>query len=286
MYMPELPEVETVRRDLSQAIPGRKIVKLEIFDQKLTKHVPQIQEITGKTFAEPDRKGKFLILPLRDYGKIPVIHLRMTGQIIFRSAKNKFAAGHPGAFRFDNLPDKFTRLLIRFDNDGELFFNDARRFGTLELLSADEMEGRFAPFGIEPGTKQWNFCDFAQLFAERKTSVKALLLNQNRIFGLGNIYADESCFHAGILPFRPADSLSKAELKKIFLSCTEIIATAIASRGTSVRDYTDAQGQQGGYAEKLMVYGRAGLPCLVCGTKISKIKHAGRGTHFCENCQK
>ncbi len=317
--MPELPEVETVRRDLAEVITGQQITAVQVFDTKLSMFKKVAQKIVGKTCAQPQRRGKFLLLPFTDFGHILVIHLRMTGQMIYRnklSASQKqaasrkppvvvvfpllpektgldesdkyifFASGHPAKIDLYNLPDKHTRFQITFDDGGELFFNDQRRFGTAELLAPAAVEAILQPFGVEPGLPEWTLDYFTGLTNNRKTSIKALLLNQNLIFGLGNIYADEVCFRSGVLPTRLAGELTKAEQKKIFANCDSILKEAIECRGTSIRDFVDGSGKPGGFAEKLQVYQRQGQDCFVCGTPISKIKCAGRGTHYCSKCQK
>ncbi len=284
--MPELPEVETVRRDLVEVIVGKKIVAVEVFDPKLASFKKAAPQLVSKQFAEPNRRGKFLLLGFLDFDQILVIHLRMTGQIIYRSTEMLFASGHPAKIDPQHLPDKHTRFLIRLDDGAEIFFNDQRRFGTVELLAADEVKKRLAVFGVEPGQPEWNWEYFYSLTKNRKTSIKALLLNQNLIFGLGNIYADEVCFCSGVLPSRSVSSLKKTEFQKIFANCTLILQEAIDCRGTSIRDFVGSDGKPGGYAEKLRVYQRQGQECLECGGLISKIRCAGRGTHYCVKCQK
>ncbi len=284
--MPELPEVETVRRDLADVIIERSIATLEVFDPKLALFKKCAPQLLGKTFAMPQRRGKFLLLRFVDTDQILVIHLRMTGQIIYRSKQTLFASGHPAKIDPKHLPDKHTRFCIRLDDGAEIFFNDQRRFGTVELMSAEELDKRLAVFGVEPGQAAWTPEYFSGILANRKTPIKALLLNQNLIFGLGNIYADEVCFRSGVLPMRPVSSLTKAEQRAIFANCDLVLQEAIECRGTSIRDFVGSDGKPGGYAEKLRVYQRHGQECLVCGNLISKIKCAGRGTHYCVKCQR
>lgn len=285
--MPELPEVETVRRDLAEVLPGRAIKTAEIFDRKLASDpIALCAEITGKIFSEPERRGKYLILPFERFDKQLVIHLRMTGQIIYRETNMVFASGHPAKIAIGLLPDKHTRMRIMLDDGGEVFFNDQRRFGTVALMAPSELSEKLAPFGIEPGTKDWSFDRFARVFTGRKAPIKSLLLNQTLIFGLGNIYADEACHRASLLPMRPAASLSAKEIERLFAACGEVIAEAVELRGTSMRDFVDSHGIEGGFAEKLRVYRRTGHDCPGCGHPIARGKCAGRGTHFCPVCQK
>ncbi len=284
--MPELPEVETVRRDLADVLPGRTITGIQVFDPKLTAFARVAESLVGQDFVEPQRRGKFLLLPFAAETRLLVIHLRMTGQMIYRRGEHIFASGHPARIDPQHLPDRHTRVQFTLDDGGELFFNDQRRFGTVLLLTPAAVETMLARFGIEPGHPGWTQQYFDGLVKNRTTSIKALLLNQNLIFGLGNIYADEVCFRSGVLPMRPAGKLTKAERERIFQNCSAVLAEAIECRGTSIRDFVDGSGRPGGFAEKLRVYQRQGQECLVCATPISKVKAAGRGTHYCSRCQK
>ncbi len=186
-----------------------------------------------------------------------------------------------------NVPNKFTRIIFTFGDGGQLFFNDLRRFGYLKLVSKEEKEKIVKNnFGIEPLTSDYIFSDFAKLFEKRKTNIKALLLNQKLISGIGNIYADEACFDAKVLPTRKVSSLSILEIKKLFKCVEEVLRVAIENRGTTFNNYVDSDGRTGSHINFLKVYGRDGEKCKKCKGVILKMKHAGRGTHYCANCQK
>lgn len=243
--MPELPEVETIRRDLSQRIIGKSINKQKI------KNI--------------SRRGKLLILKLPN--KFLLIHLGMTGQLIYKSKNQITVGGHEG-------PDisKYTRKRWKISS-GDLLFNDARKFGYYKYVKKLDL----SKYGPEPE----NFS-----FQKSQAKIKPYLLNQKNIAGIGNIYADEILFHAGIRPTRRINKLSKKEKMKIKGSIKYILSKAIEKRGTTFADYRDAKGERGNYKRYLKVYGREDLLCKKCKlNNIKKIKLAGRGTHYCRLCQ-
>ncbi|MFA6485903.1 MAG: bifunctional DNA-formamidopyrimidine glycosylase/DNA-(apurinic or apyrimidinic site) lyase [Candidatus Magasanikbacteria bacterium] len=288
--MPELPEVETIRRDLSTRVVDKKIIALDARDHKVAdKNLAKI--LVGKKFIKIERRGKLLAFLLSD-GQYLLAHLKMTGQLIYkekrtRSKEKIVAGGHKISPSDLQVPNNFTRVIFSFVDKSQLFFNDMRRFGYLKLASADEKEKIFNEnFGIEPLTENFKFKNFSALFARRKTNLKALLMNQKLIAGIGNIYADEACYCAGLLPWRKAGSLTAGELKRLFSSITEVLKVALKNRGTSFDDFVDAQGEKGGHYNFLNVYERDGEKCRRCKSIIKKTRHAGRGTHFCLKCQK
>lgn len=287
--MPELPEVETIRRDLEDLIVGLKIEKTEIKDSKINLGARQ-KTLKGNSILKIDRIGKLLVFELKD-GQSLLIHLKMTGQLVFCGPAKLVGGGHPfkkGSF-WDNtggvLPNKHTRFLIHFQGSKRLFFNDIRRFGYVKIVSREEKEKIFAGFGPEPLKKDFNFKNLKEALGNRKISIKAALLNQEIIAGIGNIYADETLFEAGIDPGRPAGELTDEEIKKIVDSARRVIKKAIKYRGTTFSNYLDGQGQKGNYLEKLKVYGREGEKCPKCGGKIKKTNLASRSTFYCPKCQ-
>ncbi len=302
--MPELPEVETIRRGLERRILCKEIVRVLVRKVKLVRGDGEefCAELIGREFAQIGRVGKLLILEIgqgkNDGKKFLLIHLKMTGQLIYCDGRDFVAGGHANSRDEQEKlqagdseefcqEGKYTHIVFEFAGGGRLFYNDMRQFGFLQIVPAEELAQIKSGYGIEPGTDNFTLCNFAQIFLRRKTNVKALLLNQKVISGLGNIYVDEVLFAAGVLPSRSANSLTEAEQKKIFRFIKSIIAQAIRSGGTTFSDFVGADGKQGNFAQKLKVYGRAGEICPKCKTtKIQKTKLVGRGTHFCANCQK
>jgi len=291
--MPELPEVETIASDLDAKLRDRKIISLDLLSPKSVKNTPLFfkQNLIGFSFKGISRRGKLLIFKLKN--NYLLIHLKMTGQLIYKDKKTVVAGGHSlsKASLADNvggeLPNKHTRVIINFQNGAELFFNDLRRFGYLKIVTEEELQKILKNnYGPEPLTKDFSAKYLEELFKKRKTKIKALLLDQKLVAGLGNIYVDEALFAAGIRPGRIASSLRTAEIKKLFLVTNSLIKQAIKHRGTTFSDYVDSKGQKGNFSKYLKVYGRKNENCVNCGLPITRIKLAGRGTHYCQNCQK
>jgi len=285
--MPELPEVETIRRDLQKKILNKKIVHLEILLKRTIKNDSKkfSQEILGDKFVDIDRIGKLLIFRLAKSKKLLLIHLKMTGQLIYCLRNQIIGGGHSDKSEIQCLPNRHTRVSFEFSDKGKLYFNDLRTFGYLKLVDDNELEIVKEKFGIEPMDKGFNFDFLKGVLKNRKTNIKAILLNQNLISGIGNIYADEILFASRILPTRLANSLNDAEIKLIAKNSKIILEKAILNRGTTFNNYVDADGQKGNFSKLLKVYGRAGLKCKRCDGVVKKMKVAGRGTHYCEKCQ-
>lgn len=287
--MPELPEVETIRRVLAKRIIGKKIKNLELSSTKVvrTDHAVLEQALVGQRISRIDRIGKLLIFCIDGTDDTILIHLKMTGQLIYRDKGSIVAGGH--SFRtqgLKDLPNIHTRATITFADHSRLFFNDMRLFAYLELVNAKKLKEIKPTYGIEPGTAAFVIDSFRTIFHNRKTTVKALLLDQSLVAGIGNIYADESCFLAGILPMRRAHTLIPSEIEKLYTAVDEVIALGIEKRGTTFSSFVDGVGKSGGFLPFLCVYNRTGKPCKVCGTAIKKTVCAGRGTHYCPTCQK
>jgi len=286
--MPELPEVETIRKDLSRLIVNKKIVSIEINLKRIIKPNTKVFSGTLKNnkFAQIERIGKLLIFKLADHKKYLLVHLKMTGQLIYQKNKKIIPGGHSDKSSIENLPNKFTRVIFNFFDGGKLFFNDARTFGYLKIVGKEELEIIKNKFGIEPMTENFKLEDFEKIIKSRKTNIKAVLLNQQLISGIGNIYADEILFLAKVKPDRVASKLTKKEIKNIFEATGKIIRNAIKYRGTTFNDYLDANGNKGNFVKFLKVYQKEGERCLVCSSLIKKTKVAGRGTRYCPHCQK
>ncbi|MFH2104905.1 MAG: bifunctional DNA-formamidopyrimidine glycosylase/DNA-(apurinic or apyrimidinic site) lyase [Parcubacteria group bacterium] len=286
--MPELPEVETIRRDLQRKIVGKKITEVKVRKLKIVKgSQPAFRRaLIGNSFAKISRRGKLLILELKKGEKYLLIHLKMTGQLIYQARGQIIAGGH-GWPQIGKLPNKYSHIIFTFADRSQLFFNDLRQFGYMKLVGDEELSAILEKFGIEPLTKNFTWANFRHALAGKKTSLKAVLLNQKLIAGIGNIYVDEICFRAGVRPSRAVNKLSSAELRKIFNSCNIIIKQAIKYRGTTFNDYVDADGNKGNFISRLKVYQRAGEKCQRCRRGvIKKTRLAGRGTHYCPQCQK
>ena len=291
--MPELPEVETIRRDLS-ALLGKKIIELEILSPKTASHSMAFfkKNLIGEKLLDVQRRGKLLILSIGN-GFFLLIHLKMTGQLIFQSREVKLVGGHSlssGSYEKSvggKLPNKHTRAIFYFSGGGKLFFNDLRKFGYLKLVKKDELlEILKNNYGPEPLTPEFNFENLKNILHNRRISIKAALLNQKLVSGLGNIYVDETLFASKILPTRIANEVNPEEIKRLVKEANRIIKKAIDYRGTTFSNYVDSTGKKGNFSQFLQVYGRGKEKCLVCGQPLSKVKLAGRGTHYCKNCQK
>lgn len=280
--MPELPEVETIRRGLDKFIIKKKLKNIEVLCEKSFIG----EKITGEV-VKIRRFGKALVLDFEN-NKSLMIHLRMTGQLIF-DPKNgeRYAAGHPSENFVVELPNKQTRVILEFEN-GVLYFNDQRKFGFVKALDTDKV---FEDSFIKKLAKEpWEMTvsELHEEFQKHKNAViKAVILDQSVICGLGNIYADESLFAAKIHPERRAGTLDKNETKKLLLAMRKVMDESIESGGSTMATYVRADGMRGNYLEKFaQVFRREGLACLRCGSRIEKIKVAGRGTHICPSCQK
>ncbi len=288
--MPELPEVETIRRDLEKKILNKKISKIKVIDPKIKKigTLLPVNFLIGHKIKKADRIGKLLIFCL-DTGYFLLVHLKMTGQLIYQNKKETISGGHKTKISFvfpKKGKNKYTRLIVYFQDGAKLFFNDLRKFGYARIVNKKELDKIKRGFGPEPGKNNFTLKNFQKIFRNKKTSVKAVLLNQKNVAGIGNIYADEILFASKIMPGRKANLLLKKEIANIFKNTQKIIKKAVKWRGTTFGDYVDGRGQKGNFSRFLEIYGREEKKCRVCGKKIKKIKLAGRGTRFCPECQK
>ena len=291
--MPELPEVETIRRDLSILV-GQKISALKIISPKTASHSAAFfkKALLGFALKAIDRRGKLLIFSFEN-GRFLLVHLKMTGQLIYQSRQVNIVGGHSlgeGSYAKSvggELPNKHTRAIFNFSGDGQLFFNDLRKFGYLKLTDQGELDKILIKnYGPEPLSSEFSAQRLLEIFKSRKTSIKAVLLNQKLVAGLGNIYVDESLFAAKIRPTRIASQIKPIEIKKLTQEINKIIKKAIANRGTTFNNYVDSKGRKGNFSQFLKVYGRRGQNCLICHKPILRIKLVGRGTHYCPHCQK
>jgi formamidopyrimidine-DNA glycosylase len=287
--MPELPEVETVRAGLQDLLPGRKIVH-EAHDWP--KGFPNSEAdvaafLVGACVTQVRRRAKVLLIDL-DTTYSLVIHLKMTGQLVFRSDAAAFGAGHPSRSLVGELPDKSTRVTLRFEDGSRLFFNDQRKFGWMRLMPTPEVETLdfFKKVGPEPLAASFTVAQFAERLQRRaKSGIKAVLLDQTVVAGIGNIYADESLWAAKLRPETAVKDIPPAKMRQLFEGLQAVLRLSIEKGGSTDRNYVDAKGRRGSYLTFAHVFRRQGQPCSRCGTAIIKLRVAGRGTHICPQCQ-
>ena len=286
--MPELPEVETIRRGLNKFIIHSKLCQNKILCPKSFIGTPQ----TGQVISIR-RFGKALVLDLDNHHSL-MIHLRMTGQLIYdpdsdtpNTHQNRYAAGHPSDNFTATLPNKQTRVILKFDH-GTLYFNDQRKFGFIKVIKTDEVEKD--SFIKKLAKEPWDMKPdefYEKLQKHKNSSVKATILDQTVICGLGNIYADESLFATKIHPEQKAGSITRKKAEQLLIEARKVMDKSIDSGGSTMATYVKADGTKGDYLEKFaQVFRRENQPCPKCGQKIVKIKVAGRGTHICPNCQR
>jgi formamidopyrimidine-DNA glycosylase len=267
--MPELPEVETIRAELAPRLTGRALVRVEILDPRLTRPIDLFEvaeELEGDRVVAVERRGKYLVLRLES-GLALLVHLRMTGGFAFEPASHE-------------------RAILELDDGTRLAYRDVRRFGTWLVLEDAELDpylaGRNGPEPLGPRfTAEW----LVARLAGRRAAVKAVLLDQRVVAGLGNIYADEALWRARINPLRPAESLTREEAGRLHRAIRQALRTGIARQGSTLRDYARPDGSAGSMQTEFRVYGRDGQPCPRCRTPIAKARVAGRGAWFCPRCQ-
>ncbi len=286
--MPELPEVETVVRGLNQYLVGHTITGFD-FDWPKTIKTPQEifqQEIIGSEVISAERRGKLIIINLSSNHSI-LIHLKMTGQLVYKSPKLQYGAGHPNDSLVSKLPDKSTRIHFKLDDDSDFFFNDVRKFGWVELVPSTDthLHAFIASLGPEPLTL--SYADFKKaLYKYPKGQIKAKLLDQHVIAGVGNIYADESLWAAKIHPQTKINDIPEPKLKALFTELIAVLNLSIDKGGSSSANYIKVDGKTGSYLTFAKVYKKEGSPCLHCGTALIRTVAAGRGTRLCPTCQK
>lgn len=281
--MPELPEVETIRRGLESFIKNAKITKVKVLCDK--SFIGPKELVENQTIKNIRRKGKALLLDLENNITM-MIHLRMTGQLIFRGDES-FAGGHPTDSFFAELPDKQTRVIFELEN-GTLFFNDQRKFGFVKVLETAEVENDKFIKALAKEPWDITFDEFKKnLMCHKSAPIKAVILDQKVIAGLGNIYADEALYYAKIHPKHATGTLTDADIKNILEGAKTVMQASIDSGGSTMKTYVKADGTKGDYLRLFAkVFRREGEPCERCGTEIVKIRVAGRGTHICPKCQK
>ena len=283
--MPELPEVETIRRQLEPELRSRRIERLEVLDARWTRPVEprQVEEqVNGRTIESLSRRGKYLLMDLED-GITLVMHLRMTGNLLLVDEGDLVAAVDEGAFERE---ERYLRARFSLDDGRELWFSDARRFGEAFVLATDRVEERFAGrVGIEPFAEQFTADAIERLAAGRKAPLKSFLLDQAGIAGVGNIYADEALWRAELHPLSPAGSMRHEHAEALREGVIEALRAGIDEGGASVDDYVDARGERGSMQDEFIVHNREGETCPRCGDTIRRIVVSGRSTYFSPGCQ-
>jgi formamidopyrimidine-DNA glycosylase len=277
--VPELPEVETVRRALEPALVGRTFAHVEISDPRVVRPLDPLEvggELRGERVAALDRRGKYLIVRFES-GRVLLIHLRMTGSL-----------RHVPRGRSVELPtDTHVRAVVKLDDGSDVVYRDVRRFGTWLLVESGELAAYLDPrIGAEPLERTFNATRLRERLAGRRVALKAALLDQRTLAGVGNIYADEALWRAELHPLTPAASAAESpKLPALVRAIKQVLRKGIARQGASLRDYAQPNGARGRMQDAFKVYGRGGEPCERCGTPIAKTRVAGRGTWFCPSCQ-
>jgi len=287
--MPELPEVETVRIGLAELLPGRVFQAATHDTAKSFPNAPgDVQAfLIGASVVSVKRRAKVLLVELSSKYSL-VIHLKMTGQLVFVSPETRFGAGHPSDSLVNQLPDKSTRVELTFVDGSKLFFNDQRKFGWVKLIPTAEVPNIdfMKKVGPEPLEASFTSEQFAERLHRRKnTNVKAALLDQTVVAGVGNIYADESLWGAKIHPSTLVKNVSTQQLATLFTELQYVLNLAIQKGGSSNHTYVNAEGKKGSYMDFARVFRRENQACPRCGTTIEKLRVAGRGTHICPHCQ-
>ncbi len=283
--MPELPEVETIRRQLEKVLVGKKIKKLEILNPKNIRI--QASEIIGSQISQLRRQAKVLIIFLNNHQAI-IFHFKMTGQLIYEEKNRRIRGGHPTSDWYKKLPVKATKLIIEFDNGGKLYFNDQRGFGWVENIPQDKIKERLENFSpIDPLSPQFTWKYLAKICSSTRRPIKLTIMNQKQLGGVGNIYANDALWLAKIHPLQPSNSLTKEEIKRLHQALIEVINEGLKYNGASINTYIDIEGEKGSYQQHFKVYSRAGQKCLRNdGGVIEVIRVGGRRTFYCPVCQK
>jgi formamidopyrimidine-DNA glycosylase len=274
--VPELPEVETVRSQLAPVLAGRTFRSVRIFDERLTRPIdPSIVEarLEGERVAAVERRGKYVVVRF-DSGLVLLVHLRMTGSFLAKHGK-------------DLADDPHRRAVVKLDDGSDVAYRDVRRFGTWLVLEQDEAEEYLAQrLGEEPLSPRFTIRELTRRLAGRRAPVKAVLLDQRAVAGIGNIYADEGLWYARVNPLRPAGELDAGEISAVRRGVRQALRVGIRRQGATLSDYRTPNGGSGTMQDEFKVYGREGEPCLRCGSLIAKTRVAGRGTSYCPECQR
>lgn len=283
--MPELPEVETIRRQLNRVLKGKEIEEVGVLREKSFRG--DRKRVVGKRVESVERKAKLLMMVLDDKERL-LIHLKMTGQLILvDKGKKRVVGGHPTADWVNDLPSKHTRVVISFLRGGKLYFNDMRVFGWIKLVKEKEWKRLEEEMPMDVVDKEFTKEYLKGVLGNSRRAIKLVIMDQKKMGGVGNIYANDGLFLAGIKPDREARSLEDKEISKLYKSLIRVIKEGIRMGGATASDekFVSVYGLGGKYQEKFRVYDKQGEKCVKCGKKIKKIKLGGRGTYFCPKCQ-
>jgi formamidopyrimidine-DNA glycosylase len=296
--MPELPEVEIIKRSLQKAIVGKKIVDIEVRKAKIFQG--DTKEVIGKTIEKVERRGKILIIQLSG-GKNLLVHFKLTGQMVWAPrAGESVMVGHPILFAGTKLPAKTTHVIFEIDDppshkasarqSGKLFYNDLRQFGWIKVVESSKLkvQSEVAKLGVEPFDKEFTVDYLTRVFSKTSRPIKLILMDQEKIAGVGNIYANDALFEAGILPAKPAKKLNNLEIEKLRKAVIKVLEDGLKFGGSSAADeaYIKPSGEKGEYQEHFRVYQRDGEKCRKCDGVIRRINLGGRGTFWCPKCQR
>lgn len=287
--MPELPEVETVVRQLEPEVEGRRIEELEVLDARWSRPVPPGKlgkAVSGATIERLGRRGKYILMGL-DGARTLVMHLRMTGNLVLREGDEVIDPSEGRRLYESERSTEERHLRARFvlDDGRELWFTDPRRFGEAFLVANDKLEERFAKLGPEPFSPEFTAAALGEMAAGRTAPLKSFLLDQSKVAGVGNIYADEALFRAELHPLSPAGSMKPEHLEALRDSVVAALEAGIEAGGSSIDDYRDARGEKGSMQDEFLVHTREGEDCPRCGGTIVRVVVGGRSTYFCPSCQ-
>ncbi len=273
--MPELPEVETIKRDLVEKIFNKRIINIFVLDPRVIRNTDPkvfIQHCINKTISEISRQGKAIVIGFREKGYL-VIQPMMTGQLICHNGRR------------DEGLEKATKIIFELSNDLYLNYNDQRLFGRIHFVKKLKEIAYFQTIGPDPLGPKFNFPWLKEALQKHKAPIKSLLMHQNFLAGIGNIYASEILFRSHIAPQRLANSLRQGEIRSLYKAIKNVLSEAIKSRGTSMRNYRDTDGKKGNFIHRIRVYGRENQRCPCCKTPITRIVLSGRSTFYCHQCQ-
>ena len=288
--MPELPEVETICRQLEPEIAGRRIKRLEVLDPRWSRPVPPAvlgDAVSGRRIESLGRRGKYLLLRLEG-GETLVMHLRMTGNLLLVDGESLInpAEGRRLYAGESSTEQRHLRALFLLDDGRELWFTDPRRFGEAFLADDEALRDRFdGRVGLEPFSEEFTPEALGALAAGRSAPLKSFLLNQAAVAGIGNIYADEALFRARLHPLSPAGSMKPEHLEALHGAIRDALRAGIDGGGASIDDFRDARGERGSMQDEFLVHTREGEPCPRCGSPIARIEVTGRSTYYCPGCQ-
>lgn len=288
--MPELPEVETIARQLDEKLGGKEVDEVEVLRERSFKGDEKL--LKGQEIEEVGRRGKLLIIEFKNWDRLVLVHLKMTGQLVWRPGdwekgewKEELAGGHPSDDWVNELPSSHTRVIWSFKDDSKLFFNDMRVFGWMKIEKVKKWEEEEEKMPPDVVDDDFTLEYFRSVLSSTRKMVKTAIMDQKKMGGVGNIYASDALWKAKIHPEKRSNNLSDEEMERLYEAVVEVINKGIKMGGATYSDFKDTQGLGGSYQEHFLVYDRDGEKCKRCGEEIKKIKVGGRGTYFCPVCQ-